>query len=64
MRISTSEAAEKLNMSKQTLRLWIRSGSCPFGQAFKGSGKMFVYYINRMALIDYLSSMNGKEVRK
>lgn len=33
--MNIAEAAEKLGMSKQSLRLWIASGKCPFGIATK-----------------------------
>lgn len=33
--MTNEEAANKLGMSKQSLRLWIISGKCPFGIATK-----------------------------
>lgn len=56
MRSKVHEAAKQLEMSSQTLRLWLRSGKCPFGQAFTGSGKNYVYYINETALHEYLTN--------
>lgn len=55
MKNSTLENASKLlGISKQSIRLWLRSGHCPFGDAWKGSGKSYIYYINQKRLEEYL----------
>lgn len=56
MKATVHDAAQQLGISSQTLRLWLRSGKCPFGQAFTGSGKNYVYYINSTALNEYLTN--------
>lgn len=57
-RISIKEASKLLGMEPQTLRLWLRHGTCPFGNAFQGKGKYFIYYINAIALENYLQKGN------
>ena len=49
-----SEAAEKLGMSAQTLRLGLRQNLFPFGTAVKTSERRYVYYVNRERLEKYL----------
>ena len=47
------EAAVKLKLTDQSLRLWLQSGHCPFGDAWKGKGKYFQYYIADERLAAY-----------
>ena len=49
-----SEAAKKLGMSTQTLRLALQQGLFPFGRAVRTSEKRYTYYINPMRLEKYL----------
>jgi hypothetical protein len=49
-----SEAAEKLGMSTQTLRLALRQGLFNFGTAVKTSENRWTYYINPTRLEKYL----------
>lgn len=49
-----SEAAKKLGMNTQTLRLALRQGKFPFGEAVKTSENRYVYYINETRLEKYL----------
>ncbi len=49
-----SEAAKKLKMNTQTLRLALQQGKFPFGEAIKTSAKRYVYYINETRLEMYL----------
>lgn len=49
-----SDAAEKLGMSAQTLRLGLRQNLFPFGTAVKTSERRYVYYVNRKRLEEYL----------
>ena len=56
VRITPDNAASMLNLSTQSVRLWLQSGHCPFGDAFKGSGRSFIYYINEKALNDYIAN--------
>ena len=49
-----SEAAKKLGMNVQTLRLGIQQGLFPFAEAIKTSENRFVYHINEKALEYYL----------
>lgn len=59
--MNTEEAAKRLGMNRQSLRLWMRNGSCPFGTAYKGTGNSFIYYINDSRLEKYL---NGEDMKK
>ena len=49
-----SEAAKKLKMNTQTLRLALRQGKFPFGEAIKTSEKRYVYVIFEERLEKYL----------
>jgi hypothetical protein len=50
-----SEAARRLGMNPQTLRLALQQSKFPqFGTAIKTSPKRYVYYINERRLMDYL----------
>lgn len=40
------QAAEKLNLSPQLLRIWIQKGTCPFGYVVNESKQHRAYYIN------------------
>lgn len=61
-----SDAAKKLGMNTQTLRLALRQGKFPFGEAVQTSEKRFVYYINEDRLNLYLEGrdLNGGYERK
>lgn len=49
-----SEAASKLGMSTQTLRLALQQRLFPFGEAILTSEKRYTYYINEERLEKYL----------
>ena len=49
-----SEAAKKLGLNTQTLRLALQQGRFPFGEAIQTSEKRYVYYINEKRLDLYL----------
>ena len=49
-----SDAAKKLGMNTQTLRLALQQDKCPFGYAVKTSPKRFTYYINPERLEKYI----------
>ena len=49
-----SEAAEKLGMTTQTLRLALRQRLFPFGEAILTSENRYTYYINEERLEMYL----------
>ncbi len=56
-RITIKEAAGRLQLPEQTLRLWIQNGTCPFGDIViqRGGGrKKNTYYINTAKLNKYL----------
>lgn len=55
--VLVSEAAKKLGMNTQTLRLALQQGLFDFGTAVKTSEKRFTYYICEKRLERYL---NGK----
>jgi predicted DNA-binding transcriptional regulator AlpA len=57
MRISLPQAAEKLGMSPETLRHFLREGKFPFGVAVKR--KRWTYYINGEELENYLGRRVG-----
>ena len=49
-----SDAAKKLGLNTQTLRLALQQGRFPFGEAIQTSEKRYVYYINEKRLDLYL----------
>lgn len=49
-----SDAAKKLKMNTQTLRLALRQGKFPFGEAIKTSENRYTYHINETRLNIYL----------
>ena len=57
MRVKIKEAAEKLGVPEQSLRLWITQGTCPFGSVMiakeKKNGRN-TYFISRERLDLYL----------
>ena len=58
------EAAEILNIPDQSLRLWLRSGRCPFGDAFKGRGKGYIYIIHDERLKAWITAADIKNARR
>ena len=55
-----SDAAKKLGMNTQTLRLALQQGLFPFGVAVKTSENRYTYYINRTRLESYMEGRNEK----
>ena len=55
-----SEAAKKLGMSTQTLRLGLRQRLFPFGEAILTSEKRYTYFISEERLNKY---MKGEDLR-
>ena len=56
MRVKTKDAAERLGIPEQTLRLWLQKGA-PFGEVVierKAKGGRRTYYINADRLENYL----------
>ena len=56
------EAAKRLGMSTQTLRLALQQGKFDFGVAVKTSENRFAYYINPTRLEIYLQGADYGEV--
>lgn len=54
-----SEAAKKLGMNTQTLRLALQQRLFPFGVAVKTSENRWTYYINETRLEHYLEGMDN-----
>ena len=55
-----SEAAKRLDMNTQTLRLALQQGLFPFGVAVKTSENRYTYYINPTRLDRYLEGHYDK----
>ena len=55
-----SEAAEKLGMNTQTLRLALQQRLFPFGVAVKTSENRWTYYINPTRLERYLEGTTNE----
>ena len=56
-----SEAAKKLQMNVQTLRLGLQQQLFPFGEAIKTSKNRWAYHINEKALERYLNGFTEKD---
>jgi hypothetical protein len=54
-----SEAAKKIGMNTQTLRLALQQRLFPFGVAVKTSENRWTYYINETRLEQYLEGMDS-----
>ena len=57
MRISVQEAAKRLELPDQSVRSWIKKGTCPFGEIVadkKQANGRNTYYINSARLELYL----------
>lgn len=61
MNVSVNDAAVMLGLSPQSLRMWLRSHHCPFGDAWEGTGKNFDYYVNGNRLKNYLAGTDMKK---
>lgn len=59
--ILVSEAAKKIGMNTQTLRLALQQNKFDWGVAIQTSPKRFTYYINEARLEQYLLLKEEKE---
>ncbi len=57
-----SEAAQRLGMNTQTLRLALQQDKFPFGTAIKTSPHRYTYYINSKLLDNYLKGSGYETV--
>lgn len=57
VQVKVSEAAERLDMTPQTLRLGLQQDLFNFGVAIRTSPKRYTYYINRSRLEKYLGGV-------
>ena len=53
-----SDAAKKLGMNTQTLRLALQQGLFPFGVAIHTSQNRYTYYINEARLEKYIAGID------
>lgn len=54
-RVSVAEAAARMDKTPMFLRMWLRSGRCPFGTAIQMPGGRWSYYINRERFERYMA---------
>lgn len=59
-RMPVVEAAERLGMNPQLLRLGLQQDRFPFGVAIQTSRRRWSYYINRQMFFEYLNSERGE----
>lgn len=52
--LSVTETAEILGASPQAVRIWIKSGNCPFGSCAINKGNKATYFISRHQLMKYI----------
>jgi len=60
-RISVDEAARRMGVTPQFLRLGLRAGKFPFGTAVQMPGGRWSYYINATRLERYLAGTDMRE---
>ncbi len=60
-RISVEQAAAKMGVTPQFLRLGLRGGKFPFGTAVQMPGGRWSYYINATRFERYLTGMDMGE---
>lgn len=56
-RISVEEAARRMGMTPQTLRMGMRASRFPFGEAWQ-MRRRWVYYINRSRFERYMQGLD------
>lgn len=61
VRISVDEAARRMGVTPQFLRLGLRAGKFPFGTAVQMPGGRWSYYINATRLERYLAGTDMRE---
>jgi len=54
-RVSVEAAAARMDKTPMFLRMWLRSGTCPFGTAIQMPGGRFSYYINAARFERYMA---------
>ncbi len=52
--LSVTETAEILGTSPQAVRIWIKSGNCPFASCVVSAGNKATYFIGRHQLMKYI----------
>ena len=52
-KLTLPQAAQRLNLSQQLLRVWIQKGNCPFGIIIR-EGQRKTYLINPVALKKFM----------
>lgn len=60
-RVSVAEAAARMGVTPMFLRMWLRSGKCPFGHAIQMPGGRWSYYINPRRFERYMAGMDMGE---
>lgn len=60
-KISVDEAARRMGVTPQFLRLGLRAGKFPFGTAVQMPGGRWSYYINATRLEHYLAGTDMRE---
>lgn len=64
MRLTIKEAAERLDIPPQALRVWLQKENCPFGEVLheqKSRHGRRTYYVNSERLERYLKGEKGNE---
>lgn len=57
-RMSVDDAAARMGKSPMFVRMWLRSGKCPFGHAELMPGGRWSYYINPVRFERYLTGVD------
>lgn len=57
-RVPVTEAATRLGLAPQALRMGLRLDKFPFGTAWQAEGGRWVYYINRKRFEIYLQAID------
>ena len=60
MRVTIKEAAARLGIPEQCLRIGLQQDKFPFGHAIKTTERRYTYYINRSRLYEYIGEQSNE----
>lgn len=61
MRVTIKEAASRLGIPEQHLRIALQQGKFPFGHAIKTTENRHTYYIHRGRLYEYIGEQSHEK---
>lgn len=64
MRVTIKEAATRLGIPEQCLRVGLQQDKFPFGHAIKTSENRYTYYIHRGRLYEYIGELKNEKTSR